>query len=138
MQHTRCPPPRVIIFLDEILKARNPDESLHLVCEFMEIFSGSDLCKSVDVLSTTLDPEVIINLGTKSNRRASVAPLPAFRNIRKLFPDSDVAYHLAIRAGGVSLNLVYPNTVYSYRLISMLARCIIYGGYLIPIPFIEN
>lgn len=92
------PLPRIIIFLDEVMKAKNPTQSLHEACILMGRTSYE---QTIDVLSTTLDPAVLNSEFTGSNRPVTIFPLPALKSIRTLFPE-ETAFHLATRFGGVS------------------------------------
>jgi hypothetical protein len=56
--------------------------------------------KTVDVLSTTLDPTILAKLQTRSGRKSSVFPLPALHDIKRLFPEP-IAFNLAVRLAGV-------------------------------------
>ena len=97
--HGITEPIRVLLAIDELLKSTIPAETLQKACRLMEKVDSVGV-KSVNVISTTLDAEVILNEQTQSHRKVVMAPLPALHNLFELFPN-DAERVLAFRLGGV-------------------------------------
>ena len=91
--------PRVIVAIDEILKSKDAETSLHCACELMDV-SRLRGARSIDIISTTLDPGVILLEKTTSNRPVVMVPLPALYSIKLIIPKS-LHRLLALRVGGV-------------------------------------
>lgn len=107
--------PRIIVMIDEILKAKQPENVLHSICSTME--NAHYYATSLDVLSTTLDPAVIESEKTGSSRKVRILPLPALRKLELLFPPEKnrLLFDFATRCGGVRSN--YYNCTATSKLI---------------------
>jgi hypothetical protein len=74
---------RLMIFIDEVIKSRDAQKMLSLICPMMEeTFEGF---KTVNVLSTTLDPLTLNRLTTESNRIVVAHSLTALDKIEFMF-----------------------------------------------------
>ena len=97
-------PPRVVIFLDEVMKSTQhaPVNILHEFCSLMEVKSAH--WTTVDVMTTTLVPDMVVGLQkTPSNRFVKLVSLPAITSVDKLFPGDADAARIARILGGVSV-----------------------------------
>lgn len=97
--------PRIIVFIDEILKAKQPEELLRVICSLMD--NAHYYATSLDVLCTTLDPAVLESQRACGGRYVRIIPLPMLRKIDLLFPPEKNGLLLACatRCGGVTIML---------------------------------
>lgn len=95
--------PRIIVFIDDILKASRPEELLRNMLNQME--TASPFFTSLDVLSTTLDLAVLESQRDGKTRYVQAIPLPALCKLEILFPpeENGLVFEIATRCGGVRL-----------------------------------
>jgi len=90
-----------VIFLDEILKVPfgKAEEVLAEVCALMHY--APSVNASVTVFSTTLDPQFIESLKSKSQQNVTMHGLPTLQDFKKLFGSDVTKRMMAACLGGV-------------------------------------
>ena len=90
---------RVVILVDELLKCDHPSKMLSLVCRLTDTRFPS--VHSIDVIATTLEPELVNRERTLTNRGIRLLPLPSLRGFRQFFTPTE--FKIACLFGGVCI-----------------------------------
>ncbi len=95
--------PRIVIFIDELMKSPDPQDALQAACPMME-YTGMVNWQSLSIVSSSLDPNLLLDQRRSFQRPVEVLPLPGIHSLSKLFPKIEDRM-LAFELGGVRLLL---------------------------------